>query len=94
MRDDDSTGSFHFRTYGPQGPEWPLLRGHAETQRRRGSFWTAIAAVEVVLAAVAVIPDVWLPTLVILGPAAISLAARRKGCNSDAGIRRLLSPRG
>jgi hypothetical protein len=33
----------------------------------------------VVLAAVAVIPDVWLPTPVILGPAAISLAARRKG---------------
>jgi hypothetical protein len=43
---------------------------------------------------VAVIPDVWLPTLVILGLAAITLAARRKGCNSDAGIRRLLSPRG
>ena len=53
-------------------------------------WWTVAAAVEVVLAAVAVVADVLIPTFVLLAMAGASLAARRQGPGS-LGLRR---PRG
>jgi uncharacterized protein len=48
------------------------------TTRRRGRGWTALAALELALATVAVARDLWLPTLVLLAMAALSLALRRE----------------
>ena len=45
-------------------------------------WWTVAAAVEVVLAAVAVVADVLIPTFVLLAMAGASLAARRQGPGS------------
>lgn len=57
--------------------------------RRRGTFWTALAAVEVLLAAVAVVRNLTsFPTFVILALAGISLALRREGPGS-LGFRRI-----
>ena len=58
----------------------PLLeRDEAHPRRRQGTFWTALAAVEVVLAAVAVVLDLLIPTIVVLALAGLSLALRREG---------------
>jgi len=55
----------------------PALRPR-RTDRLRGTGWAILAAVEVVLAGTAVILDVFLPTLVLLALAAVSLAVRRQ----------------
>ncbi len=47
--------------------------------RRRGTFWTVAAIVEVVLAAIAVTRDLFLPSIVILALAGVSLAIRKEG---------------
>ena len=54
-----------------EAPEHPNGRG-----------WQILAAVEVAAAAVAVVADLLLPTLVLLGMAAVSLAVRRRGLES------------
>lgn len=59
--------------------------------RRRGRAWTALAALEVGLATAAVARDLWVPTLVLLGMAALSLLARREA-PATLGFRRLRSP--
>ena len=52
----------------------------ARPRRRQGTFWTALAAVEVLLAAVAVLLNLTsFPPLVILALAGVSLAVRREG---------------
>jgi hypothetical protein len=61
-------------------------------RRRVGRGWTALAAVEVALAALAVAWDLWLPTLVLLVMAALSLLARREP-PATLGFHRLHSPR-
>lgn len=50
----------------------------ASSRRRRGAFWTALAAVEVLLAATAILLDLLVPTIIILALAGISLALRRE----------------
>ncbi|MDO8365031.1 MAG: CPBP family intramembrane metalloprotease [Actinomycetota bacterium] len=50
--------------------------------RRRGVFWTVLAAVEVAVAAAAVVADVFVPTFIILAVATISLAVRREGLST------------
>ena len=59
--------------------------------RRRGAGWTILAAVEVLLAGAVVILDVFIPTLVVLAMAAVSLAIRRQR-PSALGFRRTPSP--
>jgi membrane protease YdiL (CAAX protease family) len=61
-------------------------------RRRGGSGWTALAAVEVALAVATVVRDLWLPTLVLLAMAALSLLARREP-PATLGFHRLRSPR-
>ncbi len=58
---------------------------------RRPGTWRAVAAVEVVLAAAAVVADLWLPSLVLVGMAVVSVAVRREGPGS-LGVRRLRHP--
>jgi len=58
---------------------------------RRGAFWAAVAVVEVSLAAIAVVKDVFVPTVVILVLATASLIVRRDGL-STLGIARLGRP--
>jgi hypothetical protein len=63
-----------------QTPAEQLLdRDEAGARRRRGTFWTALATVKVLLAAVAVVLDLSIPTIVILALAGTSLALRREG---------------
>jgi hypothetical protein len=70
----------------------PLLeRDEAHPRRRQGTFWTALAAVEVVLAAVAVVLDLLIPTIVVLALAGLSLALRREG-PATLGFRRTPTP--
>ncbi len=64
----------------------PLL-----AQRRSGRAWTVLAALEVVGATIAVARDLWLPTLVLLAMAALSLLARRE-IPATLGFHRLRSP--
>jgi membrane protease YdiL (CAAX protease family) len=58
---------------------------------RRPGLWRMVAAVEVALAVVAVLLDLFVPTLVLLGLAAVSLAARRQGLGT-LGLRRVARP--
>src|SRR3954471_13466359 len=58
---------------------------------RRPGLWRMVAAVEVALAVVAVLLDLFVPTLVLLGLAAVSLAARRQGLGA-LGLRRVARP--
>ena len=51
----------------------------AETSCREGYGWRIAAAVEVVLAAAAILLDLFIPTLVLLGMAVISLIIRKEG---------------
>jgi membrane protease YdiL (CAAX protease family) len=69
----------------------PARRTGSVRSRRRGAAWTIAAAVEVVLAIVAVATDRVVPTLVLLVLAAVSLAARREG-PWTLGFRRLANP--
>lgn len=58
----------------------PLLeRDEPHPRRRQGTFWTALAAVEVLLAVVTVLLDLLIPTIIILALADISLALHREG---------------
>jgi hypothetical protein len=57
----------------------------------RGTGWAILAAVEVLLAGAAVILDVFIPTLVLLALAAVSLAVRRQR-PSALGFRRSTRP--
>jgi uncharacterized protein len=66
-------------------------RDEARSRRRRGAFWTALAAVEVLLAAVAVLLHLFVPTIIILALAGISLALRREGLGT-LGVGRSLHP--
>ena len=60
----------------------------ARSRRRRGTVWTALAAVEVVLAAGAVLLNLTsFPTFVLLALAGVSLALRREGLGT-LGLRR------
>jgi membrane protease YdiL (CAAX protease family) len=61
------------------------------TTRRGGRGWTALAGLELVLATVAVARDLWLPTLVLLAMAALSLVLRREG-PASLGFHRLQQP--
>jgi CAAX protease family protein len=66
------------------------LAGHTARPRPTspvGRGWRILAAVEVVAAAAAVIADLLLPSLVLLGMAGVSLAVRRRGLGS-LGLRR------
>ena len=58
---------------------------------RKGAGWAILAAVEVLLAAAVVILDVFIPTLVVLAMAAVSLAVRRQR-PSALGFRRTARP--
>lgn len=58
----------------------------------RSTAWRAVAAVEVVLAALAVAADLWLPSLVLVAMAVVSLLVRREG-PATLGLRRLSDPR-
>ena len=51
-------------------------------QPSQGRGWRIIAALEVAAAAAAVVADLLLPSLVLLGMAAVSLAVRRRGLGS------------
>lgn len=53
-----------------------------QARRRHEPRWTWIAALELVLVTLAVVFDWFVPTFVILGLAAVSLAVRRKGLAS------------
>jgi membrane protease YdiL (CAAX protease family) len=55
----------------PTGPAAPAERHHV--------FWAAVALIEIGLATVAVLRDLFIPTILILGLAALSLLARRRG---------------
>jgi uncharacterized protein len=68
----------------------PTEHEEARARRRRGTFWTVLAAVEVLLAAVAVLLGRGVPTIIILALAGVSLALRREGL-ATLGFRR--SPR-
>jgi membrane protease YdiL (CAAX protease family) len=59
--------------------------------RRHARVWTLLSALEVVLAVAAVVRDLWLPTLVLLALAGLSLLARREP-PSTLGFHRLRSP--
>jgi uncharacterized protein len=59
--------------------------------RRRGAGWAILAAVEVLLAGAVVILDVFIPTLLVLAMAAVSLAVRRQP-PSALGFRRSTRP--
>jgi membrane protease YdiL (CAAX protease family) len=56
--------------------------------RRRGRAWQLLAVLEVLGAAVAVVADLLVPTLVLLAMAAVSLGLRREGLAS-LGVRRV-----
>jgi membrane protease YdiL (CAAX protease family) len=59
--------------------------GHERTPREQGRIrrgWQILAAIEVAAAAAAVVADLFVPTLVLLGMASISLFARRRGLGS------------
>ena len=58
------------------------LPAPASASSRKRRLWTAAAAVEVVAAVVAVLLDLWIPTLVLLAMAALSLVIRRAGVGS------------
>lgn len=60
-------------------------------QCRRGRVWTALTVIEVCLATAAVVWDLWLPTLVLLALAGISLAVRRER-PATLGFHRLAAP--
>jgi hypothetical protein len=64
----------------------PSAAGPAPSRGRR-----AVAAVEVSLAVAAVAVDLWLPSLVLVGMAVVSLAARRED-PASLGLHRLPSP--
>ena len=66
-------------------------RDEASSRRRHGAFWTALAAVEVLLAATAILLDVLVPTIIILALAGISLALRKEGL-ATLGLRRNRQP--
>jgi CAAX protease family protein len=53
--------------------------GLTQRTRRSRTNWTILAVIEVLLAATAVILDLFIPTIVILVLATISLAIRRTG---------------
>jgi hypothetical protein len=55
------------------------LASVAESSSREGYGWRIAAAVEVVLAAAAILLDLLIPTLVLLGMAVISLIIRKEG---------------
>jgi membrane protease YdiL (CAAX protease family) len=61
-----------------RSPGRPALPDEGRPSRRR-SFWTAVAAVEVALAAVVVLADLVIPALVLVGLASVSLLVRRRG---------------
>ena len=56
-----------------------IERGTRPSRRRHPRVWSALAAVEVVLAGIAVVLDLLIPTFVLLGLAALSLLIRRAG---------------
>jgi uncharacterized protein len=62
------------------------------TDRRRRAGWAVLAAAEVLLAAAVVILDLFIPTLLVLAMAAVSLAVRRQP-PSALGFRRSTRPR-
>jgi uncharacterized protein len=68
-----------------------LIRSGEETTASKVGQWRLIAAVEVVLAATAVLLDIGIPTLVLLAMAVVSLIARRQGVGSI-GLRRPAQP--
>jgi uncharacterized protein len=72
--------------------EQPTEQKQTGSGRRRGAFWTALATVEVLLAAIAVLFDLLVPTIIILALAGISLALRREGPGT-LGLRRNPHPR-
>ena len=61
------------------------------TDRLRGRGWAILAAVEILLAGAAVILDVFIPTLVVLALATVSLVVRRQR-PSALGFRRSTRP--
>lgn len=73
----------------PSSTQQLLEQEEAHAPRRRGTFWTVLAAAEVVLATVAVLLNLTsFPTFVILALAGISLAVRREGL-ATLGFRRV-----
>lgn len=68
-----------------------LVRSGEGATASKVGLWRVIAAVEVVLAATAVLLDLGIPTLVLLAMAVVSLIARRQGAGS-VGLRRLAHP--
>ena len=61
--------------------------GHETARSSQGRGWRLVAALEVAAAAVAVIADLLVPSMVLLAMAAVSLAVRRRGLGS-LGLRR------
>ena len=70
--------------------ERPLTRSDLATSPKSG-LWRVVAAVEVVVAAVAVLLDLGIPTLVLLAMAVLSLTVRRHG-PSTLGLRMPTQP--
>jgi uncharacterized protein len=67
------------------------VRSNAGPTSSKAGFWRVIAAVEVGLAAAAVLLDLVIPTLVLIALAVLSLIARRQGAGS-LGLRRPARP--
>ena len=72
-------------------PAVVVPRAPGRTRRRRGAFWTAVAVGEIAVATVLVAFDVFLPTILLLALAALSLVARREG-PATLGFHRLARP--
>ena len=76
---------------GSDGEPTSPARTIRRADRRRGAGWAILAAVEVLLAGAVVILDVFIPTLLVLAMAAVSLAVRRQP-HSALGFRRSTQP--
>jgi hypothetical protein len=74
----------------PRSMEHPLTSSDRATSPRSG-LWRAIAAVEVAVAAMVVLFDLSIPTLVLLAMAVVSLVVRGRGPGT-LGLRRPVRP--
>ena len=87
------------RTWYRGGARWPWPEadqqshafGRHGSSPPRGSVWNAVAVIELLLAAAAVIRDLFVPTFILLALAALSLVLRRQGLSS-LGFRRSHRP--
>lgn len=58
------------------------MRGPAPPARRRNILWSLVAGLEVAAAVVVVLADLFIPSVVLVGLAAVSLVLRRRGPGS------------